>query len=49
MGKKQPYYGKSMNANFPGSPHNMGFAGFSREPISQPFPIQWIFLLLPMP
>ena len=25
MGKKHPYYGKSMSTNFPGSPHTMGF------------------------
>ena len=41
MGKKDPCYGKSMNTNFPGSPHTMGFEGFSREPISQTFPIRW--------
>ena len=29
MGKKYPYYGKSMINNFPGSPHTMGFVAFS--------------------
>ena len=29
MGKKYPYYGKSMITNFPGSPHTMGFVAFS--------------------
>ena len=29
MGKKNPYYGKSMNINFPGFPHTMGFVAFS--------------------
>ena len=30
MGKKHPYYGKSMSINFPDFPHTMGFAVFSR-------------------
>ena len=47
--KKHPYYGKSMSTNFPGSPHMMGFAGFSRKSIFQAFPIQWVFLLFPIP
>ena len=29
MGKKQPYYGKSMSINFPDISHTMGFAAFS--------------------
>ena len=29
MGKKYPYYGKSMITNFPGFPHTMGFVAFS--------------------
>ena len=45
--KKHPYYGKSMSTNFSGSPHMMGFAGFSRKSIFQAFPIQWVFLLFP--
>ena len=44
MGKNYPYSRKSMCANFPGSPHTMGFVGFSREPISQVFLIWWVFL-----
>ena len=40
MGKKDPYYGKSMSANFSGSPNILGPVGFSQEPISQAFPIQ---------
>ena len=39
---------KSMRTNFSGSPHTMGFVGFSREQISQAFPIQWILLPFPM-
>ena len=30
MGKTHSYYGKSMTANFPRSPHTMGFIAFSR-------------------
>ena len=30
MGKKHPYYGKSMSINFPDFSHTMGFAAFSR-------------------
>ena len=30
MGKKHPYYGKSMIINFPDFPHTMGFVAFSR-------------------
>ena len=37
-----------MSTNFPGSPHTMGFAGFSQEPISQAFPIRWVFLPFPL-
>ena len=29
MGKKNPYYGKSMNINFPGIPYTVGFVAFS--------------------
>ena len=47
-GKKHPYYGKGMSANFPGSPHTMGFVEYYREPISQAFPIRWVWLSLPM-
>ena len=48
MGKKHPYYGKSMSTNFPGSPHTTGFEGYFREPISQTFPIRWVWLSFPM-
>ena len=30
MGKKHPYYGKSMSISFPDFSHTMGFAAFSR-------------------
>ena len=30
MGKKHPYYGKSMSISFPDFPHTMGFVAFSR-------------------
>ena len=30
MGKKYPYYGKSMITNFPGFPHTIGFVALSR-------------------
>ena len=30
MGKKHPYFGKSMSTNFPGSLHTKGFVAFSR-------------------
>ena len=30
MGKKHPYYGKSMSINFPDFPYTMGFVAFSR-------------------
>ena len=30
MGKKYPYYGKSMIIDFPGFPHTIGFVAFSR-------------------
>ena len=30
MGKKHPYYGKSVSIKFPGFPHTMGFVAFSR-------------------
>ena len=30
MGKKHPYYGKSMSTDFPECPHTMGFVTFSR-------------------
>ena len=29
MGKKHPYYGKSMSINFQDFPHTMGFIAFS--------------------
>ena len=48
LGKKHPYYGTSMSTNFLGSPYTMGFVGFFREPISQAFPIRWVFLPFPM-
>ena len=48
MGKKHPYYEASMSTNFSGSPHMMGFVGFYREPVSQTFPIRWVFLRFPM-
>ena len=48
MGKKHPYSGKSVSTNFPGSPHTMGFVGFSRKPISKVFPIWWVVLPFPM-
>ena len=47
-GKKHPYCRKSMSTNFPGSPHTMGFLGYYQEPISQTFPIRWVWLLFPM-
>ena len=47
-GKKANILRKSMRTNFSGSPHTMGFVGFSREQISQTFPIQWILLPFPM-
>ena len=28
MGKKHPYYGKSMSSNFPGPLHTIGFVAF---------------------
>ena len=34
MGKKYPYYGKSMITNFPGFPHTMGFVAFSRTMVN---------------
>ena len=37
-----------MITNFPGSPHAMGFVGFSRKLIFHAFPIRWVFLLFPM-
>ena len=37
-GKNHPYYGKSTNTNFPGSPHTLGFVAFSWEPISHALP-----------
>ena len=48
MGKKHPYYGKSMSTNLPGFPHAVGFVGYFREAISQTFPIRWIWLSFPM-
>ena len=48
MGKKHPYYRKSMSINFPGSPHAMGFVGYFRESISQTFPIRWVWLSFPI-
>ena len=47
MGKKHPYYGKSMSTNFPAFPHTMGFVGFFWEPASQAFPIRLVFLSSP--
>ena len=47
MGKKHPYYGKSIGTIFPGSPHMMDFVGLSCELISQAFPIRWLFLPFP--
>ena len=44
MGKEYPCNGKNLSTNFPGSPHTMDFAGLSQEPISQAFPILWVFL-----
>ena len=46
--KNNPYYGKSMSNNFPGSPHTMGFVEYSWEPISQALPILWVLLSFPM-
>ena len=48
MGKNHPYYGKSMSTSFPGPPHTMGFVGYSRELISQTFPIRWNWLSFAM-
>ena len=48
MGKKHLYYGKNMSTNFPDSPHTMGFVGYVQEPISQTFPIRWVWLSFPM-
>ena len=48
MWKKHPYYGKSMSTNFPGFPQTVGFVGYFRETTSQTFPIQWVWLSLPM-
>ena len=48
MGKKLPYYGKSMSTSFLGSPHTVGFVGYLREPISQAFPIRWVWLFFHM-
>ena len=47
-GKEAPYSGKSMRTNLPDSPHTIGFVGFSWKPISQAFPIWWVFLPFPM-
>ena len=38
-----------MSTNFPGSPHTVGFVGFSQKSIFQAFLIRWVFLLFPMP
>ena len=48
MGKKHPYYGKSMSINLPGFPHTVGFVGYFREAISQTLPIRWVWLSFPM-
>ena len=48
MRKKHPFYGKSMSTSFPDSPHMIGFVGFSREPVSQALPIQWVWSSFPM-
>ena len=37
-----------MSTNFLGSPHTVGFVGYIREPISQTFPIRWVWLFVPM-
>ena len=44
MGKKHSYYGNQ----FPRFSTYSGFVGFSREPISQVFPIRRVFLPFPM-
>ena len=31
MGKRHPYYGKSISIDFPDFPHTMGFVAFSRN------------------
>ena len=33
MGKKHPYYGKSMSVNFPDFPHTIGFVAFKTHTI----------------
>ena len=43
-GKKAPILWKNMSTTFPGSPHTIGFKGFSREAISEAFPTRWVFL-----
>ena len=48
MEKKHPYSAKNMSTNFPGFPHRMGLVRFSQKPISQAFPIWWVFLPFPM-
>ena len=48
MGKKHPYYGKSMSTNFPVFPHVIGFVGYFPEPISQTFSIPCFWLSFPM-
>ena len=37
-----------MSTSFPASPHAMGFVRYYREPISQAFPIWWVWLSFPM-
>ena len=48
MEKKLPYYGKTMSTNFLCSPYTMGFVEYYWEPISQAFPIQWVWLSFPV-
>ena len=46
-GKKEPILWEKYEYQFPGSPHTMGFVGYLREPISQTFPIRWVWLSFP--
>ena len=47
MGKKHPYYGKSMSINFPGSPLTMGFVGYSGNQFPKLFPFDGFGCLFP--
>ena len=47
--KKPPILWGKYDNQLSGSPHTMGFIGFSRKLIFHAFPIWWIFLLFPMP